>query len=46
MGGLEALAGRFDEGRSPIAEASSTYEEIGEVYALANNSGRISVGSS
>jgi DNA-binding SARP family transcriptional activator len=40
-GGLEALAGRFDAGRSAIAEASSTYQEIGEVYALANNSGRI-----
>ena len=40
-GGLEALAGQFDAGRSAIAEASSTYQEIGEVYALANNSGRI-----
>jgi tetratricopeptide (TPR) repeat protein len=40
-GGLEALAGHFDAGRSTIAEASSTYEEIGEVYALANNSGRV-----
>jgi DNA-binding SARP family transcriptional activator len=40
-GGIEALAGQFDAGRSLIAEASSTYEEIGEVYALANNSGRV-----
>ena len=40
-GGLEALAERFDAGRSLLAEASSTYEEIGEVYALANNSGRV-----
>ena len=40
-GGLEAFAGQLDAGRSAIAEASSTYQEIGEVYALANNSGRI-----
>jgi len=40
-GGLEALAGQFDAGRSAIAEASSTYQEIGDVYGLANNSGRI-----
>jgi DNA-binding SARP family transcriptional activator len=40
-GGLEALAGQFDTGRSMVAEAASTYEEIGEVYGLANNSGRI-----
>jgi DNA-binding SARP family transcriptional activator len=40
-GGIEALAGQFEAGRSLIAEASSTYEEIGEVYGLANNSGRV-----
>jgi tetratricopeptide (TPR) repeat protein len=40
-GGLEALAERFDSGRSLLAEASSIYEELGEVYALANNSGRV-----
>jgi len=40
-GGLEALAGRFDAGRSLIAEAATTYRELGEVYALANNSDRI-----
>jgi class 3 adenylate cyclase len=40
-GGLEALAGQFDAGRSAIAEASATYEEIGEAYGLANNSGRV-----
>jgi len=40
-GGLEALAGGFDAGRGLIAEAISTYEEIGEVYAIANISGRV-----
>ena len=40
-GGLEALTGQFDAGRSLIAEASSTYQELGEIYALANNSGRV-----
>jgi tetratricopeptide (TPR) repeat protein len=41
MGGLEALDGRIDEGRRRVDEAASTYEEIGEVYSLANNSGRL-----
>ena len=40
-GGLEALTGQSEAGRSMIAEASSIYEELGEVYALANNSGRV-----
>ena len=40
-GGLEAFAGQFDAGRSLLAEAAVTYEEIGESYGLANNSGRI-----
>jgi DNA-binding SARP family transcriptional activator len=40
-GGLEGLAGRFEVGRALLAEAATTYEEIGEVYALANNSGRV-----
>jgi class 3 adenylate cyclase len=40
-GGLEAFAGRLDEARRALSEAARTYEEIGEVYALANNSGRI-----
>jgi DNA-binding SARP family transcriptional activator len=40
-GGLEALAERYDEGRSMIAEAAAIYQEIDEVYGLANNSGRI-----
>ena len=41
MGGLEALDGRIDEGRRRVDEAASTYEEIGEVYSLANNCGRL-----
>ena len=41
MGGLEALDGRVEEGRRRVGEAASTYEEIGEVYSLANNSGRV-----
>ena len=41
MAGLHALGGHFDEARRLIGEAASTYEEIGEVYALANNSGRV-----
>jgi DNA-binding SARP family transcriptional activator len=41
MGGLEALHGRVNEGRRRVGEAASTYEEIGEVYSLANNSGRV-----
>jgi class 3 adenylate cyclase len=40
-GGLEALAERFDEGRSMLAEAATIYQEIDEVYGLANNSGRV-----
>jgi tetratricopeptide (TPR) repeat protein len=40
-GGLEALAERFDEGRSLLAEAAAIYQEIDEEYGLANNSGRI-----
>jgi DNA-binding SARP family transcriptional activator len=41
MGGLVALEGRFDEARRLLEEATSTYEEIGDTYALANNSGRV-----
>ena len=41
MGGLVALEGRFDEARDLLDEATATYEEIGDTYALANNSGRI-----
>jgi class 3 adenylate cyclase len=41
MGGLVALEGRFDEARRLLGEAAATYEEIGDTYALANNSGRV-----
>jgi DNA-binding SARP family transcriptional activator len=41
MAGLKALGGDLDEARQLIGEAAATYEEIGEVYALANNSGRV-----
>jgi len=40
-GGLEGMLGRFDAGRKLISEAAATYEDLGEVYALANNSGRV-----
>jgi DNA-binding SARP family transcriptional activator len=41
MGGLEAIDGRFDLARLHVAEAARIYEEIGEAYARANNSGRV-----
>jgi DNA-binding SARP family transcriptional activator len=41
MGGLEAIADRFDDARAHVAAAATTYEEIGERFALANNSGRV-----
>jgi len=41
MGGLEAIDGRFDVAHRYVAEAATTYEEIGEVYARANSSGRV-----
>jgi class 3 adenylate cyclase/tetratricopeptide (TPR) repeat protein len=41
LGGLVALDGRIDEGHSLVEEASAIYEELGESYARANNSGRI-----
>jgi DNA-binding SARP family transcriptional activator len=41
MGGLVALERNFDEARRMIGEATATYEEIGDTYALANNSGRV-----
>ena len=40
-GGLEGFSGRLDVARSLISEAATTYQELGEVYALANNSGRV-----
>jgi len=41
MGGLVGLESRFEEARRLLLEATATYEEIGETYALANNSGRV-----
>ena len=41
MGGLEAIDGRFDVAHRHVAEAATTYEEIGEIYARANSSGRV-----
>jgi DNA-binding SARP family transcriptional activator len=41
LGGLHGLAGDFERGRSLAREAETIYEEIGETYALANNSGRV-----
>ena len=41
MGGLEALDGRFDDARLHVAEAATTYEEIGENYARWDTSGRV-----
>ena len=41
MGGLEAIDGRFDDARDHVADAATTYQEIGEVYAGANFSGRV-----
>jgi tetratricopeptide (TPR) repeat protein len=36
ISGLEAIDGRFDEARQHLAEAESTYEELGESYSRAN----------
>ena len=41
LAGLRALGGDLDDARRLIGDAAATYEEIGEVYALANNSGRV-----
>jgi class 3 adenylate cyclase len=41
MGGLDAIDGRFEVAHLHVAEAATTYDEIGEVYARANNSGRV-----
>ena len=41
MAGLKALGGGLEEARRVVGEAETTYEEIGEAYALANNSGRM-----
>ena len=41
MSGLEALDGRFDDARRRLAHAESTYQELGELYALANDCRRV-----
>jgi tetratricopeptide (TPR) repeat protein len=41
LGGLHGLAGALEEGRRLAREAETIYEEIGEVYSQANNSGRM-----
>jgi DNA-binding SARP family transcriptional activator len=41
MSGLEAIDGRFDDARHHVADAARIYEQIGEVYAGANYSGRV-----
>jgi tetratricopeptide (TPR) repeat protein len=41
LAGLRALGGNLADARRLIGDAAATYEEIGEVYALANNSGRV-----
>jgi tetratricopeptide (TPR) repeat protein len=41
LGGLAALAGKFDESRAQLLQAAGAYRELGEPYAQANNAGRI-----
>jgi tetratricopeptide (TPR) repeat protein len=41
MSGLDAIDGRFDEARQHLADAESTYEELGETYSRANNCLRV-----
>jgi len=41
LGGLEALGGGLDEGRELTTSAGTIYDELGETYARAYNSGRI-----
>lgn len=40
-GGLQALSGRFENAFELLTNAETIYREVGEVYALADNSGRI-----
>ena len=40
-GGLDAMDGRFDDARNHVADAATTYEELGELYAGANYGGRV-----
>jgi tetratricopeptide (TPR) repeat protein len=41
LAGLQALAERFDEGFSALDAGEAIYRELDEIYALADNSGRI-----
>jgi DNA-binding SARP family transcriptional activator/tetratricopeptide (TPR) repeat protein len=41
LGGLSALNGDIEEARRLLAEATATYEELGDTYGLANNSWRV-----
>jgi class 3 adenylate cyclase len=41
LGGLTALATRFDEAFALLREADVIYAELGEVWSQANNSGRV-----
>jgi DNA-binding SARP family transcriptional activator len=41
LGGLVSLDSRVDEGRGLVQEASVIYEELGELYARANNAWRV-----
>jgi tetratricopeptide (TPR) repeat protein len=41
LGGLHALAERFEEALEALDEGEAILRELGESYALANNSGRI-----
>ncbi len=41
LGGLNALAGQFDEASSALGSAGRIYEELGEPYELANSGWRI-----
>jgi ATP/maltotriose-dependent transcriptional regulator MalT len=41
LGGLEAMAGRFDEARSLTERASALYEELGQTYLAQGSSGAV-----
>jgi class 3 adenylate cyclase len=41
VGALLALGEQFDVAREALAEGTAIYRELGETYALANNSGRM-----
>ena len=41
LGGLSGLNGDVNEARRLLAEATATYEELGDAYGIANNSGRV-----